>query len=244
MKKCLEITTKIGCMCNCFYCPQDKLLKNYPDGASKQLDILDLQLHILKKIPKDVKIHFSGFCEPFLNFDCINMIKAVYDRGYKVGLYTTTVGMIELDIFLLKKMEINPFVVHRIPNILYADVVDENIRLLDKHEIEYEIITVSKNDGENKQKMVSRAGNSDCIKHRYIDGPIRCKDNREYQNVMLPNGDVYLCCQDYSLENKVGNLFTDSYEDLHKSDVFQLVLDKMDSKKDVVCRKCFRAVKK
>jgi|TARA_R110000824_G_scaffold199588_2_gene383545 hypothetical protein len=35
-----------------------------------------------------------------------------------------------------------------------------------------------------------------------------------YHNVVLPNGDVSLCCMDYSLEKILGNMFTDSYDDI------------------------------
>jgi MoaA/NifB/PqqE/SkfB family radical SAM enzyme len=35
-----------------------------------------------------------------------------------------------------------------------------------------------------------------------------------YHNVMLPNGDVSLCCMDYGLEHILGNLYEQSYEDI------------------------------
>jgi len=35
-----------------------------------------------------------------------------------------------------------------------------------------------------------------------------------YHNVMLPNGDVSLCCMDYGLEHILGNLLEQSYEDI------------------------------
>jgi hypothetical protein len=35
-----------------------------------------------------------------------------------------------------------------------------------------------------------------------------------YHNVMLPNGDVSLCCMDYSLSYIIGNLFEQEYEDV------------------------------
>lgn len=35
-----------------------------------------------------------------------------------------------------------------------------------------------------------------------------------YHNVMLPNGDVSLCCMDYGLDHILGNLYTQSYEDV------------------------------
>jgi len=35
-----------------------------------------------------------------------------------------------------------------------------------------------------------------------------------YHNVLLPNGDVSLCCMDYGLDHILGNLFEQSYEDI------------------------------
>jgi hypothetical protein len=39
-----------------------------------------------------------------------------------------------------------------------------------------------------------------------------------YHNVLLPNGDVSLCCMDYGLEHIIGNLNTQSYEDVIPED--------------------------
>jgi hypothetical protein len=35
------------------------------------------------------------------------------------------------------------------------------------------------------------------------------------QHVLLPNGDVVLCCMDYDLKHVIGNLVNQSYEDLY-----------------------------
>jgi hypothetical protein len=35
-----------------------------------------------------------------------------------------------------------------------------------------------------------------------------------YHNVLLPNGDVSLCCMDYQLTHILGNLFVQSYDDV------------------------------
>ena len=35
-----------------------------------------------------------------------------------------------------------------------------------------------------------------------------------YHNVVLPNGDVSLCCMDYGLEHIIGNLLDQEYEDV------------------------------
>jgi FkbM family methyltransferase len=35
-----------------------------------------------------------------------------------------------------------------------------------------------------------------------------------YHNILLPNGEVSLCCMDYNLEEILGNLFTEEYDDI------------------------------
>lgn len=49
-------------------------------------------------------------------------------------------------------------------------------------------------------------------------------DERLYHNIMLPNGDVSLCCMDYGLEEITGNLFESDYNDVipNPYEVFKL----------------------
>jgi hypothetical protein len=45
--------------------------------------------------------------------------------------------------------------------------------------------------------------------------PVSCSKTVNYdQHVLLPNGDVVLCCMDYDLKHVIGNLVKNSYEDL------------------------------
>jgi sulfatase maturation enzyme AslB (radical SAM superfamily) len=45
--------------------------------------------------------------------------------------------------------------------------------------------------------------------------PVSCSKTANYdQHVLLPNGDVVLCCMDYDLKHVIGNLVRDSYNDL------------------------------
>lgn len=52
-------------------------------------------------------------------------------------------------------------------------------------------------------------------KVQHTDGPrtCGCVENL-YHNVLLPNGDISLCCMDYGLDNIIGNLNTQTYEDV------------------------------
>lgn len=49
--------------------------------------------------------------------------------------------------------------------------------------------------------------------------PVSCSSTPFYdRGVLLPNGDVALCCMDYSLKHIVGNLLTMGYDDLFKTE--------------------------
>lgn len=76
--------------------------------------------------------------------------------------------------------------------------------------------------------MWSRAGNlygEALLKPELINNPfasiyhgeqdMTCKcEERLYHNVMLPDGNVTLCCMDYGLEHILGNLLEQEYEDI------------------------------
>lgn len=78
----------------------------------------------------------------------------------------------------------------------------------------------------------------------YHEVPISCSFTPFYDhNVMFPNGDVVLCCMDYSMKHKLGNLFTDEYYDLFLSkELNELRVANMKRcHTDVICKKCTRA---
>ena len=69
----IEVTTHIGCPVNCSqYCPQEQLLKRYKGSRSFSMDDFKLAL---KTVKESKGICFSGFCEPFTNPNCIEMIE-------------------------------------------------------------------------------------------------------------------------------------------------------------------------
>lgn len=47
------------------------------------------------------------------------------------------------------------------------------------------------------------------------EGNVTCNcQEKLYHNVLLPNGDISLCCMDYSLSNILGNLYNQNYNDI------------------------------
>src|SRR4051812_30280747 len=88
----LEITTMIGCPLRCTFCPQDKLVANYPADAVRALSLDNFKI-ILAKVPKHVRIDFSGMAEPWANRFATDMLQHALLEGRTVAVYTTLQGM-------------------------------------------------------------------------------------------------------------------------------------------------------
>jgi len=67
-----------------------------------------------------------------------------------------------------------------------------------------------------KPELLNLKNNFRTIYHGEQDMTCNC-DEKLYHNVLLPNGDVSLCCMDYGLEQILGNLFTQEYDDIMPS---------------------------
>jgi hypothetical protein len=71
---------------------------------------------------------------------------------------------------------------------------------------------------------------------------LTCKSTPFYdRNVLLPNGDVVLCCMDYNLKHVIGNLLTQSYEEVMQGKPLQDLIDINESpefNKCSICKSC------
>ena len=98
-------------------------------------------------------------------------------------------------------------------------------------------------------ELSDRAGNvkdkDNRLVSKHTSGKIFCSRSKKLNhNVLLPDGSLVLCCSDFGLEYVLGNLNTDTYEDIQNSDVIKRVIANMnsDSNETVICRKCIFAV--
>ena len=64
-----------------------------------------------------------------------------------------------------------------------------------------------------KPELMNRKDEWKSVYHGEKDMTCGCIEEL-YHNVMLPNGDVSLCCMDYGLKHILGNLFEQEYEDV------------------------------
>jgi hypothetical protein len=257
-----EITTKIGCRNACVYCPQDKLINAYRIRNGDLLMSLETFKVCIDKIPLNVEIEFSGMAEPWLNPDCTKMVLYAHQKGYRISVYTTLVGMTLKDVDLLKGVPFSRFWLH-LPSIGGEEQIkaDDNYFLVLKRV--YDFLQPRKNEidvsyhyrgeephprlkeilGEDlkRKKLSTRASN---VRVKGVDVPSRkkgiisCKRNLRH-NVLFPNGDVALCCMDYGLQHIIGNLLKSDYASLFKSDEFLKVQNGLrDESLDILCRYC------
>src|SRR4051794_17395809 len=88
----LESTPIMGWPLRCTFCPQDKLVSNYPQDAARVLS-LDNFKAVLAKVPAHVRIDFSGMSEPWASRLATDMLAHALNEGRNVAIYTTLQGM-------------------------------------------------------------------------------------------------------------------------------------------------------
>lgn len=224
----LEITTKIGCTNNCSYCPQDLLVKEYRKRSDIILMTFDTFKECIDKLDDKVEIHFTGMCEPFLNSQCMDMIEYASSR-HKMLISTTLAGLKLKDLPRLKRIKFIEFSIHLPAKT--GDSIPVNINLLKAIEKIRNIKYHYHDDGPaidfikaDKINTHSRAGNVKGKQTILKAGEICC-ERKQACPVLLPNGDLVLCCMDYGLKHIIGNLLTQGIDEIHsdiKTDMCKL----------------------
>lgn len=260
----IEITTKIGCKVNCKYCPQNRLISEYAKRSNQEYFLMDDFKKVLNSIPTVTHIRFCGMVEPFLNPNCADMIVYAKEKGFCVDCYSTLVGLDINDVDRVLNV-VDDFVLH-VPDKkrnAKIDVTDEYIKVL-KRVLEYKrdgirVVNNISVHGEVDDRvrdliptdivpqmwMQDRAGNLDSddlhVLHYKVSAPMRCKfcHNRLDCNILLPNGDLVMCCMDYSMKHIFGNLFEDSYEVVLNSVQADKVRHALiDGSQETLCNSC------
>jgi hypothetical protein len=272
----MEISTNVACKVQCDFCPQELHIKQYSTknklnnityGQPTQMSF-DTFKKCLNKMPKSVKICFSGYTEPFLNPDCSKMIVYADENNYPVEICSTLVGLKEEDIKKIEDISFTNFFLHfpdatnhakiavnsqhlKIIKMLLASNI-QNFRgmsmgklhpkieeLVEKMEYSDEMISRC-GTVENIEPIQKRKGQLSCTRATKTDLVDKIDDN-----VLLPNGDVTLCCMDFGLQNIIGNLLEISYEELFETEKYKEVDRKLKTENEyIMCRFCEQAMSK
>jgi len=269
----------VGCPLKCTYCPQGPLLESY-GKAVKFMSLADFGT-ILGKVPKYVRIDFSGMSEPWANSQATDMLRLALGLNYHVAIYTTLWAMKDpgdvLGLLRGHSKQIETLCLHLPdrhgnmrgfkPSERYKETLKAFLAF-GRDEMEawrFQVMTMDQHGGvhESLHDVIewiplyawtgnTRAGNVDHdalatpsieedVHHK---SPVSCSYTPFYdQNVVLPNGDVVLCCMDYSRRHRIGNLLTGDYKSLFVSDVMtRLRWENQSPNGSSLCKTCTRAV--
>lgn len=266
-KNVAPISTKIGCPINCKYCPQDVLIKAYKNRPNPVMELsFDNFVRMLSHIPKTVIISFTGFVEPFANPRCTDMIMYALENDYVVRVFSTLYN-VTIDQYKrfkdhknLKTLDIHipdsnyntqfpiteqyketlTYVVNNPPK--YARLWTSCLGVTSKERDEIrDIIHVDGNpinsihglvyDNHLSHRGAKLKCNRDCS---------RIDNKRAGVGMIVPNGDVFACTQDWELENYIGNIFeVENWDQLMQGELRLKFRDALDNPRiDNICTYC------
>jgi radical SAM protein with 4Fe4S-binding SPASM domain len=272
-RNALVVTTAVGCPIKCRYCPQDNFIKSYckhPGNEIKFLSFTDYK-NYLAKVPSGTIVSFTGFVEPFVNSECLKMIQYTLDKGYKVRVFSTMYNQSIADYESFAHHEnLKTFDLH-LPDTDSNTVfpITERYKELLQHIVfnkpKYgrfwtSLLGVGTQVKEEIRNIIDVTPNAINSVHSLVyenglnhgNASLSCKydcsriDNLQAGIIMLlPNGNITVCTQDWELKHIIGNINEfDDWESILTSPKRINFRDGMTNPQiKNICRTCELAVK-
>ena len=259
----LEITTVAPCHLICEFCPHEVFQRNYSASNRDRMMRWETFMTCLRKLPVEVGISFGGMSEPFLNPLCTDMVLEAKSRGHTIEIFTTLVGLTTTSLTRITGALSLGYAQHEDRVFIHIPSVEGNDRMPLTREyltclehlvtpgcsVEFHyhgariadsISHISFGDRLQHWPLHNRATNETNVLRKTTRkiGQIACVMNAEV-NILLPNGDVCLCCQDFAIEHILGNLCRHDGNDLYQSSEFMRIRKGwQDETIEVPCRYC------
>lgn len=188
------------------------------------------------------------------------MVRYAGERGHQVRIHTTLTGMRKEDVEILSELPLDAFRVHLpssnnlekiIVDAKYLEVLEKVANLIPAarfvcfgRRAHPDVIKLLRKYPTAKIRMASASNRADnaCSEGKPVfymkKGAMQCSNNARY-NILLPNGDVILCCMDYGLKNVLGNLLSMDYDELFQGPEFRKICAGFkDPSLETLCRSC------
>lgn len=239
----LEFTMMVGCPLKCTFCPQDALREQYEDRA-KYFSVANFKTIVGKipdHVRIDFSGMAEPWANPHATEMLRHALEVGRSVAIYTTLYGMSDPEVVADLLVRHRHQVEVFCLH-LPdangNMRGWKMTDEWMRAHDaimpirRFMPRFEVMTM---DGGGRVHPSlggmlidawaghTRAGNvtSEDVGGQALHGRPRhdtavcCSFTVFYdQNVVLPNGDVVLCCMDYSLKHRLGNLLEQDYYDV------------------------------
>lgn len=255
MSSIIEVSAIANCPMRCDYCAQDKLQEAYKGPKEITLELFEKCLDNL--IPGDA-VYFAGFVESCIHPQFMELLRMTLARGHRCRIYTTGRGLNVQQAREIAHMDLEKIVLH-LPdagghlraNPLTVPVLDilathrnASCMTMD-NEPHDEVAHLWARLERGYGAMQNRAGNTELVQlqtHSH-KGPIKCGVAPTLDHpVLLPSGEISLCCMDYSLKHIVGNLAETPLVDILRGPAIQKIQQLQQNGGDVLCRQCSCAV--
>jgi hypothetical protein len=238
-------------------------------GGNAHLMSFEVFASCVRKLPLHVDIDFSGYAEPWGNPECTRMLLFAFERGHDLRIHTTLRGVTppDVDVFAgipsarLKQLSVHlpsadPGLERHPADPAYLEVLamllETGIPLrLNVHGTgpDPAVACVLASHGVElpaPRDTHTRAGNVDlsgvaALGNRRpparLAGKLGCR--RPGWRVLLPNGEVALCCMDYGLDHVLGSLLESDFETVFYGAAWsQVERAREDESLALLCRTC------
>jgi radical SAM protein with 4Fe4S-binding SPASM domain len=229
------IETRTDCNNHCIFCPQTHFQK--PLGIMS-IDCFCEIINQLIKVQYAGRIAFLLSNEPLLDNRLIDMIKIARTASPRFFLDLTTNGKL-LTLAMLDKL-----FAYGLDNITINDYRAD--RDFDKNIISDNLLEIM-DKYKNNPKVTYRPRRTDEILSNYAGIIHQIETNNKYGFCNYPfrkiaiayNGEILLCCNDFSYKTTMGNIFKDSIIDVWHSEVFnQHRVALLNNERIGLCTKC------
>jgi hypothetical protein len=206
----------------------------------------------LANTPETLAVSFAGYAEPYLNRECTRMGQHAASAGRRVQMYTTGIGMTDDDVDALIRVRPSPLILH-LPDVdgdMQAKVTPEYADRMARLASEvpgcrvvcygaWHPLLVNLKPRDAHYGLHSRAGNVKHLSQLKNHGPLRCRVAPGLdENVLLPDGSLALCCQDWGLQHVVGDLTRQTWEEIHAGEAMQEMRRVMSDGEPCLCQTC------
>jgi len=267
----LEITTQVGCPLMCTYCPQDKLAQAYRDPIRVMTkEVFTRALEQMPKENTRITFAgfnepwTNRDCNKFVEI-ALTQGKTI---SIFTTLYSITVKECEelIRLVLDYKKQLKQFCIHlpdahgnmrgwrpseeynTVLSMITSSIPGVNIMTMSAGEKIHP--SIPKNIVSRSWPMYTRADNLDTSVlngQPFVEPPryeflTRCSRDPELsQSVLLPNGDLALCCMDYGLKHIIGNILTQTYEEIQQGPIMteiRKMSNELGYNKKLLCKSC------
>jgi radical SAM protein with 4Fe4S-binding SPASM domain len=267
----MELTTMVGCPLMCTFCPQDNLRETYGDRTKyMQLDDLKVMLERLPKNTRiDFSGMSEPWANPACTDMLRLTLDMGFDIAIYSTLYGMTDPEVVRDLLESHKSQVKVLTLH-LPdangNMKGWKLTDEWLHALTtlsyaKLDTHIDAMTMDRNGvvhpslKELVPKLSGWVGHTraDSLNVEQVKGQeisitphntfaLTCASTPFYdRNVLLPNGDVVLCCMDYDLKHIIGNLLDQTYEEMMQGEKLAQIIKMNEADgfdKCSICKSC------